>query len=212
MKRSSLMLAFLVMAGLLLFPIGCQEQARDVQQPKTAPLEPEPVLAPEPPAPRPARKPRVTRPKPVKPGPKLTFRSLTHDFGEIGPRTKNACEFKFKNTGDSLLKIERVTKTCGCTASALDKKEYMPGESGAVKVTYSAGSMPGAGTKRLYVNSNDKAQPRIALTVKAKVVLKVRHQPEKLNLVLKDENAGCPEITLTSVDDRPFAIKSFRAR
>jgi len=65
--------------------------------------------------------------------------------------------------------------------------------------------------KRQDVNSNDKARPSVTLTVKARIVPKVSYQPEKLNLSLKDENAGCPEITLTSLDNQPFAIRQFKS-
>jgi hypothetical protein len=65
--------------------------------------------------------------------------------------------------------------------------------------------------KRIYVASNDKTQPKVELTIIATIALKVRTDPAKLNLVLNRENAGCPDIKLTSVDGKPFAIKSFKA-
>ena len=144
-------------------------------------------------------------------GPEITFEKLTHDFGEIGPETKNACEFKFKNTGDALLKIGVIRCPCGCTVAELAKKEYAPGESGAVKIVYSAARSPGSITKSCSVPSNDKKRPTVTLTIKAKIALKVEHQPESLNLLLKGENAGCPPITLTSRDKRPFSIKYFKS-
>ena len=65
--------------------------------------------------------------------------------------------------------------------------------------------------RRLYVSSNDKENPKVALTIKAKVVPKVAYEPKRLKLVLKDENAGCPDIILTSLDKQPFSIKAFRS-
>jgi hypothetical protein len=144
-------------------------------------------------------------------GPKITFEKLMHDFGEISPETRNTCEFKFTNTGSSLLKIGEIKCPCGCTAVELAKKEYVPGESGAVKVTYRASSGPGTITKSCTVPSNDKEKPTVKLGIKAKIVLKVEHKPERLNLLLKGENAGCPEITLTSIDKQPFAITGFKS-
>jgi hypothetical protein len=65
--------------------------------------------------------------------------------------------------------------------------------------------------KRLYVHSNDAERPKLALNIKAMIVFKVTCQPERLRLLLKDENAGAPELTLRSVDNRTFAIKGFQA-
>jgi hypothetical protein len=111
-----------------------------------------------------------------------------------------------------LLKIGKVQTTCGCTVAKLKKKEYTPGESGELGVTYSAESQAGSKTRRLYVPSNDKTNPKTELTIKAQVVLQVVHEPQRLNLILKEENAGCPAITLRSLDNKEFAISSFRSR
>jgi hypothetical protein len=43
--------------------------------------------------------------------------------------------------------------------------------------------------KRLYVNSNDRATPRITLTIQAKIELKVAWEPKRLELSLKAEAA-----------------------
>jgi len=144
--------------------------------------------------------------------PRITFDKEVHDFGEIGPGTNHSCEFKFTNTGNTLLKITRVGAACACTTSIPQKKkQYAPGESGIVKVTYSAGKRAGPTTNSLYALSNDKVRPRVTLTINANIVAKVQHEPERLNLLLKKENAGCPEITLTSLDNQPFAIKQFKS-
>jgi hypothetical protein len=151
------------------------------------------------------------QPQPSESGPKITFEEKVQDLGEVGPGTENVCKFKFKNTGDALLKIKKVEKTCGCTVFSLKKRKYAPGESGSIKVTYSASQRTGKVTKKLYVSSNDKTGAEIALTIKAVVALKVCHQPDRLELMLKDSDANCPKITLTSVDGTPFSIKSFKS-
>jgi len=192
----------LVAASVCLLQIGCQEQAMAAEKtkPKLRASKPEIKAAKA-----------ETAPEENKPAPKIEFEKVTHDFGKIAPGSKNTCEFNFKNVGDSLLKITNVSKTCGCTPYTLDKKEYTPGESGTLKVRYNASKRPASVTRRLHVSSNDKANPRVTLTVKAKIVQKVDYNPERLNLLLKGENAGCPEITLSSTDKKPFAIKQFES-
>jgi hypothetical protein len=143
--------------------------------------------------------------------PRIEFEELIHNFGSIGPGTKNICEFEFKNTGKSNLHIDRVTKTCGCTPFSLEKKDYAPGESGTLKISYHASKRPGSTSKRLTIYTNDPKNPKTTLTIKAKIVEKVSYQPERMTLSLKENNADCPEITLKSLDGEPFAIKSFKA-
>ena len=202
MRGNCLILTVLVVGSVLFLQIGCQEQARAAEESKPVLTESKPAVVQE----------RAkTTPEEDKPGPRITFEKVVHDFGEIVPGAKNVCEFKFTNTGDNLLKITRVTKTCGCTPYTLAKKEYAPGEAGTLKVKYNASKRAGKVTRTLYVYSNDKARPKIKLTVKARIVQKVDCEPKKLNLLLKEENAGCPEITLTSLDNRPFSIKRFRS-
>lgn len=204
MNRNCLILAAFVVGCLLLLQVGCQEELKAPEESKTVlPGPNETVIVPVK---------NVTVPEANKPAPKITFEKVVHDFGEIGPKTNNSSEFKFTNTGDGLLKIGRIKACCGFTAKLkANKKEYAPRERGTVIVTFNASRFRGRITKYHYVNSNDKARPRVRLTVKAKIVPKVSYQPERLNLSLKDANAGCPKITLTSLDNQPFAIKQFKS-
>ncbi len=166
-------------------------------------------------------KPELTAPVPegnsvkaetaTKRGPEITFEEITHDFGHIEPGSKNICEFKFKNTGGSLLKITDVGKSCGCTAHTLEKMEYEPNESGTLKVEYHASAQPASVHKTLTVSSNDEAKPSVVLTIIAEIALKVDCQPKNLDLSPGKENAGCPAITIKSFDGKPFSIKSFKA-
>lgn len=142
-------------------------------------------------------------------GPKIEFESMIYDFGKVGPAQKLNGEFKFTNTGDSSLKITKVEKCCGAVTQ-LDKTEYEPGESGILHVRYTSSRTAARIMKRLYVNSNDKELPRATLTIKAETVLRVDYEPKRLKLLLKEENAGCPEITLISNDNKPFSITQFQ--
>jgi hypothetical protein len=143
-------------------------------------------------------------------GPRIMFENTVYDFGKVGPRQKLNGEFKFKNTGDEPLIITNVQKCCGAVVN-LDKEELAPGESGVLKVQYTSSSMPNNIIKRLYVSSNDKNTPKATLTIKAQTVLKVDYEPKQIKLMLKEENADCPPITIESVDGKPFSITSFKA-
>jgi len=60
--------------------------------------------------------------------PRISFEKTVFDLGDVGQGTKNTCEFRFTNTGRGLLKIDKLSRTCGCTVFHLDKKEYTPNE------------------------------------------------------------------------------------
>ena len=176
---------FAVCLSILALQAGCQKQAKVAVEP-SAVAEPAEGRA------------------------RIEFESLVYDFGKVGPGQKLNGQFKFTNTGDALLKITGVEKCCGALTE-LDKKELAPGESGMLQVQYTSGRIAGAMSKRLYVNSNDTVTPKATLTIKAETVLKVTCEPRSLKLMLKDENAGCPKITLKSTDNQPFSITSFKA-
>jgi hypothetical protein len=182
--------------------IGCEEQAVAAEESKPESTAAEPAAD--------SAK-AETAPQSVKRGPEITFEKVAHDFGNIGPGSKEVCEFKFTNTGDSLLRITEVTKSCGCTPYELAKMEYEPGEGGTLKVQYNASGQPGPVKKTLFVSSNDRAKPKIELVINANIVLKIDYEPKELNLSLNKKNAGCPAITIKGLDGKPFSIKGFKA-
>jgi hypothetical protein len=99
---------------------------------------------------------------------KISFDQTVCALGRVGLGTKNACEFRFTNTGQGPLIITSVKSTCGCTVAQLEKKEYAPGESGTIKATYTAPNTTTTTQKSIYVSSNDKTNPSVRLTIKAR--------------------------------------------
>jgi len=142
--------------------------------------------------------------------PEISFENTIHDFGEVSSNRKYTSEFKFKNTGSGVLKITEVKKCCG-VAVKLDKEVLEPGENGTLMVVYSTGRNSGPISRQLYVYSNDKTKSKLALTIKAQVVIRVDYQPQRIDLLINKENAGCPNITITSLDNKPFSITSFQS-
>lgn len=144
-------------------------------------------------------------------GPKVKFDKLVHDFGAVGVGTTHECEFPFKNVGNSVLNITGLETPCGCTVPELNKRTYETGESGVLKVVYHAQTQPGKESKNLYVLTNEKDNPRITLEIQATGVRRVGYKPERLRFSLEKGLPEVQEITLESLDGRPFSIKSFRS-
>jgi hypothetical protein len=144
--------------------------------------------------------------------PRIVMESVEHDFGEVGPDTSHKAEFRFSNAGTAPLRITQINSCCGVTTAGVRAGQvYAPGESGVLEINYRAGSQPGSMRRNLYIQSNDPAQSAVTLTVKATIAPRVRYEPTTLRLSLKRDNAGAGDITLTSLDGRPFAITGFRA-
>ena len=197
MKPNRLTLIVLVVGCVLFLQAGCEEETMRPQE-----LSPnwfkQQTWA-------------VMPPRASVPVPKIVFEKVIHDFGNVGPGTNQLCEFKFTNTGDDVLRIGEISKSCGCTPFSLDRTEYAPGESGTLKVRYYAESQYGSVTKNLFVHSNDRQRPKVGLTIKARVIMKVKCEPQTLSLSLQYQNASCPKIILTSIDRQPFSIKHFKS-
>lgn len=142
-------------------------------------------------------------------GPMIKFEKTVYDFGIVGPKSSTTCEFKFKNTGNETLKIPRTMSTCGCTIARLDKKEFAPGESGDIKVTYRADKLPTKVMKSITVFTNVPKRKSIKLTIKGEVQIPIAFAPNPLELKLDQENGAAGPITIQAKDDKPFAITSF---
>lgn len=212
MKANRLIATVLGACCVLTLHAGCEEETATPQR-----LDPSwfrqfdmPVEQPPPPPIAPAPPTIVQNVK--RPEPRMTFDKRVHDFGDVGLKTESLCEFTFTNTGDGVLSIDGITKACGgCTAFNLDKAEYAPGESGTLKVKFYSDTQPGQTTKSLTIHSNDPTNANLVIAVTAKVLSKVEFEPKELSLLLKQANAGCPKITLTSTDGQPFSISHFKS-
>jgi len=231
MKASRVYSVILVVVFFCALMAGCRPEVQAPEGPETGLVAEEKVLSPQPAVEKqqlqeqkPAESPKTTQQQAAstttttktstetrKAQPRISFAKTVHDFGEIGPGSRSTCEFKFTNVGNAVLKIDRIQSTCGCTVPKLSKREYAPGESGTITVTYHASRWGGKVGKTIYVFSNDPQNSKVGLHIKGIIVQKVRYSPQQLKLFLKKDISDVPRITLTAVDDVPFAIKSFEA-
>ena len=65
----------------------------------------------------------------------ITFDSLTINYGKILQGDNGTVDFKFTNTGDRDLKINKVRSSCGCTIPKKPDSLIAPGVSDLIKVT-----------------------------------------------------------------------------
>lgn len=70
--------------------------------------------------------------------------------------TEATTRFKFTNKGVKPLTIFSTNTSCGCTVAALQKKQFNPGESGEIAVTFKFGSRTGQLTETVMVRTDDE--------------------------------------------------------
>lgn len=163
-----------------------------------------------------AVEPAETKPaEPVAEGaqPKVTVENPVLNLGDIGTDSKVSGKFTFVNAGPGVLKIVQVHSCCGVVIRGVEAgQEYAPGKSGLLEFDYVTGSTPLADVKReLRLQTNDPEQKFVSFTIKANIVRRVEVNPTRLRLFLKQENAGCGDITVRSLNGKPFSITSFRS-
>ncbi len=69
---------------------------------------------------------------------------------------KGTSEFRFKNTSAQPVRIKWVTESCNCVAAKPEKRDYAPGETGVLPLTYTPKGSPGARAYRLFVITDEK--------------------------------------------------------
>ncbi len=149
--------------------------------------------------------------------PNITFEEKVYSFGTVQKGDKVNHVFKFKNTGQALLKIKGVKTSCGCTVPKNFTKEIQPGEEGQIDVIFNSTNFLGAIHKTIYVNSNDPDEPKVSLALKGTVAADVVVQPPRnlfFGLIQKGQAAtkslvvkqtGSKELKVLRVEaDLPF--------
>jgi hypothetical protein len=80
----------------------------------------------------------------------------TKDFGKIQEGQKLEVSFRFKNTGNKPLVIEKVQPSCGCTVAEQSTEPIAPGAEGQVKASFNSEGRTGVNHKTLFVTANTK--------------------------------------------------------
>ena len=102
----------------------------------------------------------------------IKFDTTVHDFGKIKNGAKDVkFKFKYTNTGNDVLFITRVVKSCGCTEPVYSREPLMPGQSANVEIGYTTTETVGVFNKKITVFSNANTES-VILTIKGEVLPK----------------------------------------
>ena len=102
-------------------------------------------------------------------GPEIEFEEIVHDYGDVPYNGNGECEFRFTNTGDAPLVIQKPKSSCGCTVPSWPDKPILPGESDVIKVTYRTNRV-GNFNKTVTVTSNAIKNSTVVLRIKGRVL------------------------------------------
>ena len=85
---------------------------------------------------------------------KIKFESKEFDFGRITSGENVVHRFKFKNTGNSKLFVQKVDADCGCTIVDYSKEAILPGEESYIETVFNSTSYHGLQIKSIKVYTN----------------------------------------------------------
>lgn len=106
--------------------------------------------------------------------PKIEFKPMSFDFGEIEYGQIVEHSFKVKNSGKEVLEIRKLATSCACTTAEINKERINPNEEAELLVRYDSGAMSGPHARGkqeriIYIRSNDPLNPQIEIMIYAYV-------------------------------------------
>jgi hypothetical protein len=149
MFRKHTLIGVMLTCGLAL--AGCNENAPAPDAAAEAPPAPSPPVLP------------------VAQGPRITFDKLVHEFGPITDTRKHPASFRFTNTGTETLIISDINAACGCTVPKLKRRQFQPGESDTIEVTFNPRNRSGDTDKYINVVTNARPEAVVRLRINALV-------------------------------------------
>ena len=88
----------------------------------------------------------------------ISFEDTKHKFGTIAEGEKVKHAFRFTNSGNNPLVIEKAVASCGCTVPSYSKEPIAPGGSGEIIVEFNSEGRPGHQQKNVLVYSNGQQE------------------------------------------------------
>ena len=104
--------------------------------------------------------------------PKAVVKPMAYDFGDIIQDSVVTTYFVITNEGSDLLKIIKVSASCGCTAVMSEKNELKRGESTEIKVAFDSKEKFGKQNRTVYIETNDPKNPTTKIALTGNVLIK----------------------------------------
>ncbi len=142
-------------------------------------------------------------------GPKISFDSELHDFGEVIHGSSPKAEFRFTSSGDEKLIIKRLGSDCGCTKGIRGDREVNPGSTSTITgQVRTDGLRPGRHGNTITVKSNDPQRPVVRLKLVYTVVRHISIEPPAVAVALKEmKEEATLRLTATNHWTKPITLK-----
>jgi hypothetical protein len=141
----------------------------------------------------------------------LVFAKPAVNAGEVRCGTPLKQKFAFTNQGPGAAEVADLRASCGCLKPSLEKRTYLPGESGELMLeVHTLSQSAGEHTWRLQVAYRAGGEMRAAeLTVQGQIVTEITVHPAALTVFT--ESAATHEIVLTDLRERPLTVTGVQA-
>ncbi len=131
--------------------------------------------------------------------PRIEVASSEYDFGSIEEGEKVTHVFRFSNTGDAPLHIERVRSSCGCTVPRLSDEILAPGDVGEVEAVFDSRRFNGQVVKTIYLYTNDPLHDVVQLSLRGTVNRLLAAEPPRVDFgVMKSGEQRKTEVSLVN--------------
>ncbi|MCC7518716.1 MAG: DUF1573 domain-containing protein [Verrucomicrobiae bacterium] len=125
--------------------------------------------------------------------------------------TNAVAVFAFTNTTTHAIAIHEVRSSCGaCTAAELPKKQYMPGETGCIRVTYSFGNRVGQQDSTIIVRMDDLVESTVVLSLRVYIPEIFEMRPAFVFWRIGEEPVP-KEVSLKVVYEKPIHLLGVKA-
>lgn len=120
-----------------------------------------------------------------------------------------AVEFSFTNRGDKPSKIRKYHASCSCMAAMIGdgKLEYVPGESGVIRINFDLGNLSGTVEKNVlvFIDDDPDSRPSVSLVTRIHIPTVVAVEPKTLTWPI-DGAPGTKTVRITMNHDRPVRV------
>lgn len=124
---------------------------------------------------------RPPSPSSLRQGPLIRFSHRIWDFGRLPQFDRREHTFTIRNDGTEPLEILKVEPDCGCLLAEPAAGRIAPGDSTTLRVIFETRDFEGEQSRVVILETNDPAEPRVDLALRAVIVPEVECAPRVLN-------------------------------
>lgn len=136
----------------------------------------------------------------------IIVKQTDHDFGYIEPGSTHRLRFLLTNDSDQPWTIQRAKAECKCMKITQLPQRINPGETSAVEITFDAFEKPQHYNKKVAVYTDRSDQPKIDLTLAARIGLPLRIDPQVLDFGVVSAGES-KQLTVIIFNEGPESVK-----